>query len=182
MCYIVEFRGIVAVTACLLYRELRWSVVNHVHEALMHLGWEKTLEKLYESYWFEHMSKYVRKFVQNCITCRVSKSSSGRVQAELHPIPKVNVPWHTVHIDYSGKLSGKNDVKEYVIVFIDAFTKFVLLYHTLRLDTASTIKALKSSVALFGSPSRIIADQGRSFANKELKEFCDTHKISRFRF
>jgi len=31
---------------------------------------------------------------------------------ELHPIPKVEIPWHTVHIDISGKLSGKNDTKE----------------------------------------------------------------------
>ena len=48
----------------------------------MHLGWDKTLEKLYEYYWFEGMAKYVRKFVENCHACRVSKASSGKIQAE----------------------------------------------------------------------------------------------------
>lgn len=48
-------------TRCLpvIPRAFRWSVVNHVHEAIMHLGWQKTLDKVYEQYWFEHMSKYV---------------------------------------------------------------------------------------------------------------------------
>lgn len=151
-------------TRCLpiVPRAFRWSVVNHNHKVIMHFGCEKTLENFYEYYCFEHMSKYVRKFVNNCITCKLSKSnfyrnqtSSGKVQAELHPIPKVCVPWHTVNVNISGKLSGKNDKKEYVIIFIDAFTKFVLLYHTLRIDTPSFIQALKSSIFLFGAPSRI---------------------------
>ncbi|XP_075210528.1 uncharacterized protein LOC142317866 [Lycorma delicatula] len=63
------------------------------------LGWDKTLDKVYEYYWFEGMSKYVRKFVDNCITCKLSKAQSGKIQAELHPIPKTRIPWHTVHID-----------------------------------------------------------------------------------
>lgn len=74
----------------------------------MHLGRDKTLDKVYDHYWFEGMSKYVRKFVENSMTCRLSKSNSGKVQAELHPIPKTSIPWHTVHFDISGKLSGKS--------------------------------------------------------------------------
>lgn len=158
-------------------RSFRWSVINNVHESVMHLGWEKTLEKLYEHYWFKGMSKYVRKFVENCITCKISKSSSGRVQAELHPIPKVNTPWHTVHIDASGKLSGKNDIKEYVFVLIDGFTKFVILHHSLNIDTKSSIKALEAGVSLFGTPTRLVADQGRCFASKEFGSYCEERNI-----
>lgn len=159
-------------------RPFQWAVINHIHESIMHLGWEKTLEKAYCHYWFPHMNKYVRKFVENCITCRLSKSHSGRVQAELHPIPKVSSPWHTIHIDATGKLSGKNDTKEYVFVMIDSFTKYTILYHTLNIDTNSAIKALKYIVSLFGAPSRVIADQGRCFASKDFKDFCSSHGIS----
>jgi len=48
-------------------------------------------------------------------------------------------------------LSGKNDLKEYVI------TKFVYFHHTLNVDSDSCIKAVKSAVSLFGLPTRIIA-------------------------
>lgn len=166
-------------TRCLpvVPRTFRWSVVNQVHESVMHLGWQKTLDKVYQYYWFHNMNKYVRKFVNNCITCRTSKSPSGKIQAELHPIAKVNIPWHTVHIDISGKLSGKSDLKEYVIVQIDGFTKFVHLYHTLKIDTESCVKALKASIALFGIPNRIIADQGRCFSSSRFSEFCSSQNI-----
>lgn len=166
-------------TRCLpvVPRPLRWSIVHNVHEGLVHLGWEKTLEKMFDFYWFENMSKFVRKFVENCVTCKVSKSNSGKTQAELHPIPKVAVPWHTVHIDATGKLSGVRDAKEYVFVLIDAFTKYVLLHHTRHIDTASSIKALQHSVSLFGAPTRLIADQGRCFASHEFRNYCDSVNI-----
>ena len=80
-------------------------------------------------------SKYVQIRREHDNACRVSKASSGKIQAELHPIPKTSIPWHTVHVDITGKLSGKNDSKEYVIVFVDAFTKFVYLHHTRKIDS-----------------------------------------------
>lgn len=159
-------------------RAFQWAIINLVHESIMHLGWEKTLEKTFCHYWFPNMNKYVRRFVENCITCRLSKSHSGKFQSELHPIPKATIPWHTVHIDATGKLSGKNDTKEYVFVTIDAFTKYVVLYHTLNIDAANAIKALKHGVSLFGAPTRVIADQGRCFASKDFKDFCCNHNIN----
>lgn len=166
-------------TRCLpiVPRSLRWSKINNVHDGVMHLGWQKTLEKVYERYWFEHMAKFVRRFVENCVTCKVSKSNSGKIQAELHPIPKVSIPWHTMHIDATGKLSGKNNKKEYVFVLVDAFTKYVFLHHTLQIDTVSSIRALKACVALFGAPVRVIADQGRCFASRDFKDYCDSVNI-----
>ena len=77
------------------------------------------------------MSKYTRQFVDNCFTCKLSKSSSGKVQAELHPIPRTSILRHT------GKPSSKDDSKAYVLV--DPFTKYVYLYHTWKIDSLSTV-------------------------------------------
>lgn len=157
-------------------RSLIWTLINHVHNELQHLGKDKTLDKLYEQYWFPEMSKCVRKFIDSCIICKASKGPSGPVQ--LHPIPKVSVPWHTIHIHFTGKLSGKSDRKEYCSVIIDGFTKYILLEHTSSLDTRSAIHALQKAVHLFGAPTRIIADQGRCYVNTDLKKFCGEHKIN----
>jgi len=96
---------------------------------------------------------------------------------ELHIIPKVEIHWHTVHIDISGKLSGKNDLKAYIINQIDAFTKYVFLYHTLNLDSENCINTVKAGLSLFKVPSHIIADQGRSFASGRFRDFCSSNKI-----
>ncbi|CAH2109085.1 unnamed protein product [Euphydryas editha] len=82
-----------------------------------------------------------------------------------------------IHIDFTGKLSGKSDRKEYCSVIIDAFTKYVLLEHTLSLDAKSAINALQKAVYLFGASKRIIADQGRCYISSDFKSFCDQYKI-----
>lgn len=156
---------------------LKWAVVNNVHNSLFHMGWDKTIETLYKHYWFEKMSRFTRKFVDNCLTCKVNKTDSGAKQIRLHPIPKSNMPWHTVHLDTTGKLSGKNDAKEYLFVFVDGFTKYTLLSHTRKIDADSAIRALNKTVHLFGPPSLLIVDQGRSFANKQFKEYCRQTQI-----
>lgn len=158
-------------------RSLTWSLINHVHTEIKHLGADKTLDKLYEQYWFPQMLKSVRKFVDSCIVCKASKGPSGATQVRLHPIPKEPIPWHTIHIDITGKLSGKSDQKDYASVIIDSFTKYVLLEYTPSIDAASAIKALKKAVCLFGAPKRIIADQGRCYASAGFREFCRDHSI-----
>lgn len=158
-------------------RSLIWTLINHVHNEIKHLGCDKTLDKIYEQYWFPQMAKNVRKFIDSCIVCKASKGPSGAQQLRLHPIPKISVPWHTIHIDLTGKLSGKSDKKEYVSVIIDGFTKYVLLEHTQSLDAACAVKALKKAVSLFGAPRRIIADQGRCYISSNFKEFCNQHNV-----
>lgn len=68
---------------------------------------------MYEFYCYEHMAKYVSKFIDNCITCKLTKPSFGKLPIELHPIPKVDIPWYTIHVEITGKLSRKKDQKEF---------------------------------------------------------------------
>jgi len=77
-------------------RAFRWSVINQVHEAIMYIGWEKTLDKVYDHYWFEGMAKYVQKVVESCITC------SFKIENQKLSY----TPWHTVPYLYTkrGKL------------------------------------------------------------------------------
>lgn len=158
-------------------QSLVWTLINHIHTEIQHLGAEKTLDKLYEQYWFPQMSKQVRMFVDCCIVCKASKGTSGAQQIRLHPIPKIASPWHTIHIDVTGKLSGKSDKKEYVSVIIDSFTKYVLLEHISSLDSICAIKALKKAVSLFGAPKRIVSDQGRCYISSDFRDFCKSFGI-----
>jgi len=45
------------------------------------------------------------------------------------------------------------------------------------LDSETFINAVKTGISLFGVPSRIIADQGWSFANGRFRDFCSLNKI-----
>lgn len=49
-------------TSCLPVVPLafRLSVINQVHESIMQIGFEKTLDQVYDFYMFENMSKYIK--------------------------------------------------------------------------------------------------------------------------
>lgn len=118
-----------------------------------------------------------KKFVDACLICKACKGNSGARQLQLHPIPKVATPWHTVHIYLSRKLSGKSSKREYVCVIIDAFTKYVMLRLTASLDANCAVESLKEVISLFGTPKRVIADQGRCFISSQFKQFCSDNNI-----
>ncbi|CAH2265778.1 jg7962 [Pararge aegeria aegeria] len=154
----------------------QWSLINTYHEALKHMGWEKTLAKLKESFWFPKMTSTVRYFVEHCVICRTMKGPSGALQSRLHPIEKVPEPFHTIDIDISGKLSGEATQKEYVFVAIDAYTKFVVLQHAKSKTQSSALKHLQEVIFLFGAPKRIIVDGDGAFTS-HYKAYCDQYGI-----
>ena len=73
------------------------------------------------------MRRYVRRYVSMCLPCLYNKVPAGRGIGELHPIEKVAVPMHTVHLDHLGPFVRSTTGNSYLIVAIDAFTKFVWL-------------------------------------------------------
>lgn len=154
----------------------QWSLINTYHEALKHMGWEKTLAKLRENFWFPKMSSTIRYFVEHCVICKTMKGNSGATQSQLHPIEKVPEPFHTIHIDISGKLSGAATQKEYVFVAIDSYTKFVFLQHAKSKNQNSALKHLQEIVFLFGAPKRIVVDGDGAFVSL-YKTYCDQYGI-----
>lgn len=152
-------------------KAFQWSIINSFHTVLKHPGWEKTLQKIRETYWFDKMSSTIRRFVDNCVICRTSKGRSGAIQAQLHPIEKPSAAFQVIHMDITGKL-GTPDDQQYVIVTIDAFSKYVLFYFSSNKNPHSTLAALKRTVHLFGAPIQIIVDGGREFLG-EFKDYCD---------
>lgn len=158
-------------------KSYRWNIIQTYHDSLKHLGWEKTLEKIREQFWFPNVTKYDRKYVENCLICKINKSQSGSRQVSLHPIDKAPVPFHTVHMDTTGKLSGNKLKKQYAVVFIDAFSKYCFIKPVVNLTAAATVNCLKDLIYTFGTPKRIICDQAASYTGKELRSFCDKWSI-----
>ncbi|CAK1552550.1 unnamed protein product [Leptosia nina] len=151
-------------------KAFQWSLISSFHSALKHPGWEKTLQKIKQTYYFDKMSTIIRDFTDNCIVCRTSKQTSGATQVQLHPIPKPTVPFEVIHMDITGKL-GTGEEQKYVVVTIDAFTKYVLLRYTNDKSQHSALAALKQVVHLFGAPKEIIVDGGREFLGG-YKDYC----------
>lgn len=162
----------------LVPQNCRLSLMRRYHEDNCHIGWEKTLAKMKEHFWMPRMSRNVRKFVESCLICLVAKRPSGKKQCELHPIEKKPIPFHTIHIDCMGPFHGKDkEDNRYILIFVDAFTKFVILFPCKTLQAKETIQHLNNFVMLFGVPAKIISDKGTNFTSEHFQNLCTSYGI-----
>jgi transposase InsO family protein len=125
------------------------------------------------------MRRFIKKYIKNCLDCLFFKSPAGKLPGELHPIPKVPRPFHTVHVDHLGPFVKTKKGNTYVFVAIDAFTKFILLYAVRNTKTNLVTKSLQNLIHTFGVPHRIISDQGTAFTSKTFTQFCREKGINK---
>ncbi|KAG7309482.1 hypothetical protein JYU34_005450 [Plutella xylostella] len=152
-------------------RGFRWQLLQKNHDELGHFGVDKTLDKIKSLYWFPKMNKFVKKYVQSCLECSYHKLPTGHKEGMLHPIPKIEEPFHTIHMDHLGPFVKSKSKNMYILVIIDAYTKYINLYAVKNTKTKTTLKILNQYFSLFGIPTRLISDRGTSFTSKNFKDF-----------
>ncbi len=82
----------------------------------------------------------------------------------MHPI---------IHLDHIGPLTKDAHGNEYILVIIDAFSRWVELFPTKSTTAAETASVILNHIGRFGSPEVIHTDQGPFFHNElELLRLC----------
>ena len=142
-----------------------FSVDGYCHDEQGHLGLEKTLSIVRENYWFKGMRKFTSKYVRSCLNCLYYKSSSGRKPVLLHPVEKIAVPFHTVHLDHVEPFIRSRKKNTQILVIVDEFTKFCVLEPVRDISVRSVLKSLSQLIAIFGVPSRIVTDRWSAFTS-----------------
>lgn len=155
----------------LVPRGARWQLLKANHDDIGHFGYDKTLARIKANYWFPKMRRFIKKYVAACIECAHHKLPSGMKAGELHPIPKVEIPFDTIHADHLGPFINTKRGNTYILVIVDAFTKFVNLTAVRNTKSATSIKVFRDHFSYFGTPNRLITDQGTSFTSGAFKRF-----------
>lgn len=150
----------------------RWQICRMNHDEIGHFGHEKTLERIKKSYWFPKMSRFVRKYVSACVECAYAKKTGNSKTGHLHPIDKVGIPFHTLHLDHLGPFVRSKRGNTQLLVIVDGFTKFVFAKPVRNTKTQSAIRVLDEIFQTFRNPDRIISDRGTCFTSHAFKRFC----------
>ncbi|CAK9814127.1 Pro-Pol polyprotein [Anthophora plagiata] len=158
-------------------RNARLQICRLCHDDAGHLSAEKTLQRIQRNYWFAGMRRFVDKYVRACLSCAYYKHTSGKKQCKLNTIKKVPIPFHTLHIDHVGPFETSRKGNKYLLVMVDAFTKFTIVEPVKDQKTRHTEKVLLNLMYLFGVPTRIISDRGTSFTSKRFATLCATYGI-----
>lgn len=101
------------------------NVIKAHHDEMAHCGPEKIYQGIITNYWFPSMRKHVRLHIENCITCLVANSSSNRLESQLQNDSAPRLTFEVLHIDHFDPLQESEDGLKYILVIIDAFTRYV---------------------------------------------------------
>lgn len=161
----------------------RFNLLQLFHDENCHVGYDKTLGKLREHFWFPRMASYVKKYLKHCLICVERKGDTGPKQGFLHPIEKIPVPFHTIHLDCTGPFSQTNEGFKYILLLVDGFTKFCLLKPLKSLTAQELVPLIRDTISIFGSPSKVITDKGTNFSSHEVRSLfrelqIDHHMIA----
>lgn len=119
----------------------------------------------------------MQEHVHNCLKCIAFQPSSGKIEGELHNIPKDVVPFSTIHADHDGPIDKSRQYK-YILVVTDGFTKFTRLYPCKTTNTKETVKHLSEFFQSYSRPKRIITDRGPCFTSSEFEEFVKANEVT----
>lgn len=152
-------------------RRLTEIVIDQAHQALGHMGPQKTSEYVRRWYWWPSMGKDIQKFCDSCGTCQTTKSSTQIPAGLLHSMPIPSRPWGSIGMDFVGPFP-KSLGYDYLWVVICRLTSMV---HLIPIHT--TVKAselawlfVRDIVRLHGLPDSIVSDRDSKFTSKFWRE------------
>jgi hypothetical protein len=85
-----------------------------------------------------------------------NKEPTGKQPGFLHPIPKFDIPMHTIHIDHLGPCVTSARKNTHLILAIDGFTKFAFLKAVRNTSVGPVLTHLDEIFSMFGVAQRII--------------------------
>ena len=155
--------------------KFRKGVFDMLHGGHGHQGIKRTMALFQSRVYWSSMVKDVTSWVQNCERCNMAKDYAG-VNIKPSSIIAQN-PMELLCIDFT-VLDKSANGKENVLVMTDAFSKFSQAIVTNDQKARTVAKALVDHwFYVYGIPSRLHSDQGRSFNNQVIAELCKMYNI-----
>ncbi len=123
--------------------------------------------------------RMIKEFLRQCPYCQITNRLRVPIKAHRFTCASYN-PFDVLHLDHIGPLTKDahwTTGNEYILVIIDAFSRWVELFPTKSTTAAETESVMLNHIGRFGSSEVIHTDQESAFHNElvqELLRLCDT--------
>eukprot|EP00762_Andalucia_godoyi_P003229 ANDGO_01040.mRNA.1 Retrovirus-related Pol polyprotein from transposon 17.6 len=156
---------------CLTISEDVIPVIQSVHNPVVgHRGLKQTKQLLEDSgkKW-DNMEKDIAAFISSCATCQKVVSGKASYEASLRST-MVSEPFDTLAIDTVGPLPVDEAGHKYLIVAIDAFSRFVELRSAPDCTAKEAARLILDIVGRYGAPRVIRSDNGSQYSAQIVEE------------
>ena len=151
-------------------REMRTQLMEDLHggRCSAHLGLYKTMGRVEVHYWWPGWRKDLRLWCERCAVCQ-SRRKGPTPRAPLTSIP-TSEPFEIVGVDVL-QMPRTRSGKQYVVVFVDHFTKWPEVYATSNQEALTIAKLLVERIVLTHSvPRQLLSDRGTNFTSTLMSE------------
>lgn len=144
------------------------KLIKETHEIYGHVGIKKTFSLLNEAFFYKKLKNKCNQIIKKCENCQYDKHNQKGSFTELKTI-ETEKPNELMSMDFYGPLPISNAGCAYLLVTMDAFSKYVVLYPIVKATTAAIInKITKDYIPKYGKPDRILMDHGTQFTSDRL--------------
>ena len=146
---------------------------------MAHIGADKTLQLIRESFYWPKMQKEVRNFINH--QCPYVRQTKSYILGKAPLLPTTSsTPLEIVGIDFLHPKKSSGGF-EYILLITDHFTKYTQAYPTCNKTAKTAAVHLSIDFALrFDIPFQLLHDQGYEFENalfKYLANFLDIQNL-----
>lgn len=172
LCYKYSRIGEGSRLLCFIPKGHRLSLLRIFHDEHAHVGFDKTLDLILKHFWFPGLRQFVKKYIDHCLVCISKKRVPRGPLQNITSWEKPELPFSIIHLDVLGPLPESNGYK-FVLLLVDAFTKYTLLYPVYRQDVGELLRVFTNAVSLFGTPKLIVTDKGRMFESSKFIDYVN---------
>lgn len=127
---------------------------------------------------WKRMRKQIKKYIQECATCQVNKSSNKTSREPMMIITTASRPFEKIYINIVGSLTKSYNGNMFIVTLQDDISKFAWAAPMPNHEAKTVAKFLVTQfVCLHGLSQRIVTDYGTEFLSKVFKEVCQLLKI-----
>ena len=106
--------------------------------------------------------RMISEFLRQCPYCQITNRLRLPIKAHRFTCASYN-PFEVLHLDHIGPLNTDAHGNEYILVIIDAFSRWVELFPTKSMTAVKTVSVMLNHIGRFGNPEVIHTDQGPAF-------------------
>ncbi|KAL8443314.1 hypothetical protein Emag_005945 [Eimeria magna] len=153
----------------------------HDHPTAGHMGFNKTYQQLTQLYYWEGVKDFVKRYVETCVRCQMSKAITQKPAGLLHSLSIPAKRWDSISMDFITGLPLSTKGNDAVMVVVDRLSKMAHFIPLPVSSTAADIAALftREIVRLHGVPSSIVTDRDARFISQFWQHFTTQFEIRR---
>lgn len=147
------------------------ELIKDYHERYGHQGQQKVIAAIREHFYMKKMEKSVARTIESCDLCQKVKMANVRYEGKWIN-NQARSALEQVFVDICGPFPSSTKHRfKYLVIVLDAFTRYTKLYNITRATTQTIIRIIKEQyIKDIGVPSSVITDHGTQFKGEKWKK------------